>query len=330
MLPATGLLAFALSFWATRCYRRFALRSNRIDIPGSRSSHSVPTPTGAGAALLAGMCAALALPLIGGVLGADWLVAVALALALAILGAADDRHALPVLPRLLAQGLAALTLVLFCELVTQWGFWLAGLAVVCVVALGNFFNFMDGIDGIAASQAIFMALGAIVCLSSSGHGAGDSVLVLLALAAAAAGFLCFNWPPARVFMGDTGSQPLGFLLAAAAVLGIARGEMSAVVWLILWAAFLSDALITLGHRALRGENLLSSHRDHAYQRLVRQGFSHRAVSTGFVLLNLLWLLPLAMLAQSMPGLGLFLLPVAYLPPVVFIIIVLRRPLARML
>jgi len=328
MLLAVGVIAFLGSLWATAAYRCFALRSNRIDIPGSRSSHVMPTPTGAGAALLAGLCAALLLPSGGGLISGQWMVACTLALGLGLLGAADDRHGLPVLPRLLAQMAAALALVLFCAIPGVWGVGMAGLVVLWIVGLNNFFNFMDGIDGLAASQAIFVALAAIACLAIGGHGDSDSVLVLLALAAATAGFLRYNWPPARVFMGDTGSQALGYLLAVAAVLTVARAELTCSVWLILWAAFLSDAMITLGHRALRGERLSKAHRDHAYQRLVRRGHSHRSVSTGFVLLNLVWLLPLALLAQSMPERSLWFLLLAYLLPVVVVVVILRQQRLR--
>ncbi len=179
---------------------------------------------------------------------ADWLLVFALALPMATLGYADDRQALPVLPRLLGQ-LGAAAAVMACALVVA-GLGLAGAGLLLAPGLLvlawliNVFNFMDGIDGLAASQAAFMA-GAAAWLVAQGAGVGDSALLLGGLAAAALGFLVLNWPPARIFMGDTGSQPLGLLLGAAAAVTVARGELSLTVWAILWASFLADATLTL-------------------------------------------------------------------------------------
>lgn len=101
-------------------------------------------------------------------------------------------------------------------------------------------------------------------------------------------------------MGDTGSQPLGFALGAATLLTTGRGELSPAVWSILWTAFLADATLTLGARAVAGKPVFAAHREHAYQRLASARGAHRPVTLGFVALNVLWLLPLAWLADAYP------------------------------
>lgn len=324
---AVPAAAFAVAWAVTWCYWRWALRVGRVDVPGARSSHTVATPTGGGAGIVAGCLAALAATMATAGVHADWLLVFALALPMATLGYADDRQALPVLPRLLGQ-LGAAAAVMACALVVAGlGLRGAGLllapGLLVLAWLINVFNFMDGIDGLAASQAAFMA-GAAAWLVAQGAGVGDSALLLGGLAAAALGFLVLNWPPARIFMGDTGSQPLGLLLGAAAAVTVARGELSLTVWAILWASFLADATLTLAHRAWRRRPLSQAHRDHAYQRLARRCGAHRPVTLGSIALNLCWLLPLAVLAHRLPRLGAVCALLAYVPVCLGVLLVLRR------
>ncbi len=324
---AVAAVAFAAAWFVTWCYRRWALRVGRIDVPGARSSHAVATPTGGGAGIVAGCLAALAAAFALGDVRGDWLLVFGLALGMAALGHADDRRALPVLPRLLGQCGAAAAVMLCALAESGQGSGAAGLALLAIgllalVWLVNAFNFMDGIDGLAASQAAFMA-GAAAWLLAQDAGLNDSVLLLAGVAAAALGFLVLNWPPARIFMGDTGSQPLGLLLGAAGAVTVARGELSLAVWAILWAAFLADATLTLLHRAWRGEPLMQAHRDHAYQRLARRRGAHRPVTLGAIALNLCWLLPLALLAHRVPRFGPFLALLAYVPPCLGVVLAWR-------
>lgn len=320
--------AFTVGWCVTWCYCRWALRAGHLDVPGARSSHALATPTGGGAGIVAGCAAALVATMAGGAVHADWLLVLCLALLMAGLGYADDRRALPVLPRLLGQFGAAAAVMACALAVAGIGPGGAGLlllppGLLALVWLNNAFNFMDGIDGLAASQAVFMA-GAAAWLVAFGAGADDSVLLLGGIAGAASGFLALNWPPARIFMGDTGSQPLGLLLGGAAAVTVARGELSLAVWAILWAAFLADATLTLLHRAWRRQPLLQAHRDHAYQRLARRRGAHRPVTLGCIALNLCWLLPLAWLAHRMPRLGLVCVLIAYVPVCLGVLAVLLR------
>jgi Fuc2NAc and GlcNAc transferase len=171
---------------------------------------------------------------------------------------------------------------------------------------------MDGIDGIAAIQCII----ACVCIALLVFGGGGDqryVLFCLLLAAAQLGFLLFNWPPARLFMGDAGSIPTGFLLAALALLGWAEGIIAPACWLILGAVFITDASWTLCRRLLQGKRITEAHREHAYQRLARYWGSHLLVDLLLLAINALWLFPLAWLATLWPGQGWILVILAYLP-----------------
>jgi UDP-N-acetylmuramyl pentapeptide phosphotransferase/UDP-N-acetylglucosamine-1-phosphate transferase len=157
---------------------------------------------------------------------------------------------------------------------------------------------MDGIDGLAGVQTVALALGLALIGAGAGAGAGIGASwqpPLLMLAAAAAGFLWFNWQPARLFLGDVGSVPLGYLLGFLLLSVAAAGQWAAA--LILPAYYLADASITLARRVLRGEKFWHGHREHFYQQAVRRGFSHAAVSTMVASGNALLIL-LAVLAAA--------------------------------
>jgi Fuc2NAc and GlcNAc transferase len=167
--------------------------------------------------------------------------------------------------------------------------------LLTIVWLTNLYNFMDGIDGIAATQAMFVAATAALLLGL--HGDGGSALLCLLIAMACSGFLYWNWPPARLFMGDVGSGFLGYCFAVLAIASENSGQLPLTVWLVLLSLFIGDASYTLLSRLLRGKRVYEAHREHAYQYLVRRSGSHRKVTIGWGLLNLLIILPLALLAS---------------------------------
>jgi Fuc2NAc and GlcNAc transferase len=142
-------------------------------------------------------------------------------------------------------------------------------------------------------------------------------LLLVLTAAAAGGFLVWNWPPAKIFMGDAGSGFLGFLLGAIAWITMVSGDLSIWVWLILFGAFFVDATVTLLRRWRRGEPLATAHRSHAYQRLSRRLGSHEKVTVGCLVVNIVWLGPFAWLAAVRPSLGALALVIAWTPLVIF-------------
>jgi Fuc2NAc and GlcNAc transferase len=176
----------------------------------------------------------------------------------------------------------------------------------------NLYNFMDGIDGIAALQTVLACcFGAWLSLRS-GHADGYAMLCLL-LAAAHAGFLIWNCPPARLFMGDAGSVPTGFLVAAIALLGALQGHLNPLCWAILLAVFITDASWTLVWRLSTGQAFTQPHRLHAYQRLSRYWDSHLSVDMLLLAINMMWLFPLAWAVQAWPSYGIILVILAYFP-----------------
>jgi phospho-N-acetylmuramoyl-pentapeptide-transferase len=194
-----------------------------------------------------------------------------LVLALAAVSFLDDRGHVPIGLRFLAHGIAAVAFVAL-ELAGIAFWWQLG-AVIAVLWFTNLYNFMDGSDGLAGGMALFgfaaYALGA--------WSAGDLILAATAasIAAAAAAFLAFNFPPARVFMGDAGSIPLGFLAAALGLFGWREQHWPLWFPLLVFSPFVVDASVTLLKRVLRGEPFWRAHRTHYYQRLVQLGWGHR-------------------------------------------------------
>jgi Fuc2NAc and GlcNAc transferase len=306
ILLAIGAAAAA----ATALLTGYVLARHAVmDVPNERSSHSVPTPRGGGLAIVAVVLAAV------GVLGGAGALAAGPALALgggalvALVGWLDDRHRLPVGVRLLAHLLAgawALAWLGALPVVRLGGAELRPGALGAVVALLgivwaiNFFNFMDGIDGIAAVRATAAGAGAAVILAAAG--APGLAAACAALAGAAAGFLGWNWHPARIFMGDVGSATLGYLLA---VLGIASERAVALPLLgfvVLLGPFVVDSTVTLLRRLARGERVHQAHRGHAYQRLVLAGWSHAAAAGVYGAAAALMAVP-AWLLWSRPAAG---------------------------
>jgi Fuc2NAc and GlcNAc transferase len=177
----------------------------------------------------------------------------------------------------------------------------------------NLFNFMDGTDGIAASQAVFVGLAGVPIALL--QGAPVLAMLMGAVAAGSAGFLLWNWQPARIFMGDVGSGSLGFMMAAApvAVLGVAIEALWP--WAILWTTFAVDATVTLLRRALSGERVFDAHRSHAYQILARRWSSHARVAHVYGLINLFWVMPFALAAAIEPQAGPLLAAAAAVPAI---------------
>jgi Fuc2NAc and GlcNAc transferase len=177
--------------------------------------------------------------------------------------------------------------------------WLGSLlAVIAIVWLINLYNFMDGIDGLAGLEAVTTGLG-VAALAWWGGASGLAAAAAL-VAVSCGGFLWWNWPPAKIFMGDVGSGLLGYCFAVLALAGETSGAVPGAVWLILLAVFVFDATFTLISRVLRGEQWYTAHRSHAYQRGVQLGYSHRRVTTTVGGINTFILLPLAVVAVAYP------------------------------
>ena len=267
MLWGPAILSFVVAFVALRLLigplARFAL-----DHPNERSLHERPVPRTGGLAILAGVAALLpATP------PALWLLLL-LAFVLAAISLLDDLRGLPTLARLAAHALAAAVLV--------WQ--VAGpihplallLLVLGLTWIVNLYNFMDGSDGLAGGMAL-IGFGSYA-LAAHSAGGGALAALCLALAGAAGAFLVHNFPPARIFLGDVGSIPLGFLAGALGVMGWREGFWPLWFPVLVFGPFIGDATLTLLRRLARRERVWQAHREHYYQRLVRMGFGHRGTA----------------------------------------------------
>lgn len=261
------LIAFAFSALLLWLLLRPATRRWLLDRPNDRSLHDSPVPRTGGLALMPGIA-------LGVILSGTQLLALALALGLMLLSLLDDWKGLSPRVRLLAHLAAALTLVLA---IGEQGGWLQTILLVMATAwMTNLYNFMDGADGLAGGMAVF-GFGAYAVASWLAGGT-DLALASLAVVGAATAFLLFNFPPARVFMGDAGSIPLGFLAAALGISG--WREQIWPLWFpaVVFSPFVLDASVTLARRVLRGEQVWRAHRSHYYQRQVLMGWSHRRLA----------------------------------------------------
>ncbi len=316
-------LAFACSAILTRIAMRIAIP----DMPNERSAHDTPVPRTGGIAM-AGAFFGFLLPLYvftdltgPGLFG--FAVFAGIAALLWTVALYDDRYVLAALPRLFAQFLAGLIFALLVGRIARIDLspfaaidlhWIIAipLTVLWLVFFINAYNFMDGINGLAAGVGLLVAV-----FTAIATGPGFAHLVAILLIGVLGGFLLFNFPGGRIFMGDTGSQVLGFVFAALAVLAPLEAGATLPFEFIpfLFLPFIFDVLLTLIVRWRRGEQLMTGHRDHLYQLLIRAGFGHAAVSAihwlavavfGILaLLNLntgwthwLWLLAAALAVQS--------------------------------
>jgi len=287
-----------------------------VDVPNVRSSHVQPTPRGGGLGIVVAFYVALAVAVVSGTVDGAACLVLLPALPIALLGFIDDRKSLGVRLRLSVQLACAIAIVLIAKPDVSNGYatWLvAAMLAVYAAWLINLYNFMDGIDGIAATQAMTVLIGVIVISWwQRGDIENGSWLLLLA---ACGGFLLWNWSPAKLFMGDVGSTFIGAVLAA---WSLDTPSVPLASWLILMAAFIGDASFTLLRRAWRREPVWQAHRSHLYQHLARRWNSHARVCLILALVNLLWLMPLALLAAhlgqgEMPLTQYAVVVMAYLP-----------------
>ncbi|MEJ1336281.1 MAG: glycosyltransferase family 4 protein [Candidatus Sedimenticola sp. (ex Thyasira tokunagai)] len=278
-----------------------------IDTPNERSSHTVPTPRGGGMAIVLTFLAALVVLRLVEVLPAAnfWAMFVGGAV-IALIGFMDDHGHIAARWRLLMHFVGAgwalawlgglPPLVVF-GLVRDFG-WMGHLvALVYMVWLLNLYNFMDGIDGIAGIEAVSVCFGGVVLYGVLGTGGSAWVFPMLLLVTVV-GFLFWNFPKARIFMGDAGSGFIGIVLG---VLSIQAAWLAPELfwgWVILLGAFVVDATVTLVRRVLRGERFYEAHRSHAYQYVSRKYGAHQPVSLAYGAINLFWLMPIAVLVTA--------------------------------
>ena len=327
MIMGSLLLAGVASLGLTGLLRCYALKKDLLDIPNARSSHSVPTPRGGGVAIvlvvLTGSlffwcCDLLPSSVFWMVLGAGGLVA--------LIGWLDDHGHVAARWRLLAHSVAAawaltclggLPPVVVFSATLDMG-WLGHIiAAVYMVWLLNLYNFMDGINGIAGIEAISVCLGGGMLYYLSAAGGMEWLLPAL-LVAAVLGFLFWNFPKAKIFMGDAGSGFIGIILGIFSIQATWYAPELFWGWVILLGVFAVDATVTLIRRVLGGERFYEAHRSHAYQHAARR-WGHVYVTVSVAIINMLWLLPMAYLAVNFSGWGIALMVLAFLPLIVLAI-----------
>ncbi|WP_225879087.1 MraY family glycosyltransferase [Zeimonas arvi] len=315
------LLAGVVSALMTGLVRRYALARSILDVPNARSSHTAPTPRGGGVAIVLATLAALPVLAAAGSLPWDALWALAGAGGfVALVGFLDDHGHIAARWRLLAHFAAAAwalawlggapPLHLFGSEI-DLGWLGAALAAVYLVWLLNLYNFMDGIDGIASVEAIAVGVGGALLYALTGQ--PGLAMAPLALAAAAGGFLLWNFPPARIFMGDAGSGFLGIVLGVLSLQAAWQAPQLLWSWAILLGVFVVDATLTLLRRLLRGEKVYEAHRSHAYQHASRRFGRHLPVTLAVAAIDLFWLLPIALWVGAGGLDGLLGVVLAYLP-----------------
>lgn len=315
------VIAGCISLLLTSALRRYALSKSLIDVPNARSSHTVPTPRGGGVAIVLSFL--LLVPLLSIFSLLPWASAwglIGAGVGVAVLGFLDDHGHIAARWRLLGHFSAAV-----------WAlFWLGGippltimgvvfdmgwigvvLSLFYLVWMLNLYNFMDGIDGLASIEAIAVCVSASLIYALMGFSSLAWAPLLLSFTVA--GFLYWNFPPAKIFMGDAGS---GFLGVTLGILSLQAAWVSPAllwVWVILMGVFVVDATFTLVRRLVRGDKVYEAHRSHAYQYASRQFGRHLPVTLTVGLVNVVWLLPVA-LCVALLGLDGFVgVIIAYIP-----------------
>jgi UDP-N-acetylmuramyl pentapeptide phosphotransferase/UDP-N-acetylglucosamine-1-phosphate transferase len=277
---------FALSYAGTFVIRSIAIKRQIIDIPNNRSSHSQPTPRGGGLMIALTWFLGLSVLYVLGKIPVNLYAALLCGIPVSIMGLVDDIVTVSPKVRLIGQFLSTSLAIFFLGGIetVDLGFTILHssvlfniIAIIGIVWLINLFNFLDGIDGYISAEIIFICLTAFFLLG---------VDLPLLLVAATAGFLIWNWQPAKIFMGDVGSTLIGFTAGVFAVYYQNINESSIIVWLMLTSLFWFDATLTLFRRWRNNEKLSIAHRKHAYQRVVQSGFSHQKTVLFSLLVNM--------------------------------------------
>lgn len=290
-----GLTVVLVSWLLTGQIRKFAIHQQILDIPNARSSHVKVTPRGGGLAFVIVFLLGLVGLLFSGLIELKlFMILMGGGVMIAAVGWQDDKSELSYRVKLIIHFLAAVWAVGWAGgySIMNIGFMqldlsVAGsiVAVFGTVWMINLYNFMDGVDGIAATEAVSVAVIMGCLLFWQGDFSISAICFLLA--ASVAGFLLWNWPPARIFMGDTGSGFLGFIFVALAMYSEMSRSLPLIVWIMLLGVFVVDATVTLLKRRSRGEKVFEAHRTHVYQLAVQAGYSHKQVTLCVLFINIL-------------------------------------------
>lgn len=322
-LTGISLYTFLLAWTGVESIRLWMERQRILAMPNERSSHTRPTPSGGGLAiLLTTLLGLLTIALFQGMLSQTvWSYCIG-GLLLGAISWIDDLYTLSSRTRLLIHAVVALATIatvgywqsITLPLVGTYALGWAGLLLsfIWIVGLTNAYNFMDGIDGIAGSQAVIAGLGWALI----GFWSEQTLIMTLGIILAASnfGFLLHNWSPARIFMGDVGSAFLGYSFALLTVIAAQRDPRFIIIGALMLWPFIFDTTFTLIRRWKAGENILSAHRSHLYQRLVIAGYSHRTVTLIYSTLTLISVGSALAWLQRLPGSGAIILLLTPLLP----------------
>ncbi len=323
-----SVLVFVFSFALTWALRIYALKNNVIDIPNQRSSHSIPTPRGGGVAIVISFLVGIIFFCLTGMVPVSQMLSLFIAGAItAVVGFLDDHGHIAARWRLLMHFLAAAAGLYFLgrfPVIDLFGYqfsagWLGMLfGLVYLAWMLNLYNFMDGINGLASMEAIAFALMSVVVVVFGAPNAlaVSQITLLLLLACAALGFIFWNFPSAKIFMGDAGSGFLGITIGLLVLhVALLDGKLF-LAEICLLGVFIVDATITLLRRLIGGKKVYEAHASHTYQILARKYESHKPVTIGAFIINVVWLLPCALLIAGGKVTGVVGVIIAWLPLVV--------------
>jgi len=280
-------LLLIVSYLLTWLIKNFSTKNRILDIPNERSSHLLPTPRGGGLAIIIAWYIGITSLFFFGEVSRNLYFALLSGILLAVISLLDDVFDIRPVIRLSVQTITVIiAFILLKGIHTVYigdndlfpMIILYTITIVGMVWFINLYNFLDGIDGYASFEAITIGLALYFITGQS---------INLILIAAVSGFLIWNWPKARIFMGDVGSTQLGFVIVVLGVYFHNEHKLSIICWLILLAPFWFDATLTLFRRWRNNEKLSQAHRKHIYQRLVQSGFSHLKVDIFLSLINLI-------------------------------------------
>lgn len=325
---ATILLTVIASFLITLLIRNFAIKHHQLDIPNARSSHQRPTPRGAGAAIVVVFIIGLLVLTVSDKFDLDNFQTIAIpGLLVALIGYLDDHgKVIAARWRLVAHFTAAVVAVYLLGGLPIMPIFGATLnlgqvgnvfAVVYLVWMLNLFNFMDGIDSITGIETLTTCLTLAIFIFIKTESELWRVPVLLS--AAVAGFLYFNLPPAKIFLGDVGSGFIGFTIGTISLVIAKTEPLHTWALIILLGVFIVDATVTLIRRLIDRKHAYIAHRTHAYQHLATNSGRHLTVSLGIAAINIFWLAPVAWLVTDeklQPVIG---VAVAYTPLIILAI-----------
>lgn len=285
---------------------RVSSKGGFYDIPNERSSHHKPTPKGGGITIVLTILICILLLYFNSYMDLNLFVSLFVGITIiSVTGFIDDYKNLSVLIRAIIYFMTSvfsLTLIGGFSSISidshfiNLGWFGSFLGVIFIVWMTNLYNFMDGTDGFAGVQTIFVSLFSIFLLYFSPN--LSICLILICLASSTMGFLYWNWPPAKIFMGDVGSCTIGFLFGLLAIYSDKQGIISFAVWLIMLSPFFGDATFTLIRRMVKREKWYRAHNSHAYQKIYQLGVSHHKLAVCLIITHIIIVWPLAYIAHT--------------------------------